>query len=184
MDSIEHSDPIDPIARQIKEITDKKDQMTDEDRRRKDQLAYLAGLYLTDGRLVIPWALVRRALATGAFYIGGTSLSGKVDKGVSCLMIEAPLQYDGPEPGKLFEDDRFCLRKMVNKNPTGKKAMVATIRPQFPEWTAAFTVSIFNDVVGFSDFTRAIQATGKTVGIGNARKLGYGRFSVQVTKLS
>lgn len=184
MDNIEHADPDDPIARKIKAITDKKDNMTEEDRARKDQLAFLAGLYLTDGQLVIPWALLRRALATGAFYIGGTSLSGKVDKGVSCSVIESRLEYSGPEPGKLFEDDRFRLRKMVNKNPTGKKAMVATIRPMFPEWGVRFPVSVFNDVVGFDDFLRALQATGKTVGIGNARKLGYGRFDVSAEKLT
>jgi hypothetical protein len=181
MDNIEHADPDDKIAREIKKITDKS-QLTDEDRHRKDRLAYVASLYLEGGRLVVPWAALRRALATGAYYIGGTSLSGKVDKGVSCAVIDAPLEYDGPEPDKLFDDERFRLRKMVNKNPTGKKAMVATIRPVFPEWSAAFPVTVFNDICGFDDFVRALQATGATIGVGNARKLGYGRFTVRAVK--
>jgi hypothetical protein len=183
MDSIEHSDPEDPIARQIKAITDKKDQMTAEDQARKNRLAYQASLYLVSGQLVIPWASVRRALSTGAYYIGGTALSGKVDKGVACTSVDAPLQYDGPEPGKLFDSEEHCLRKMVNKNPSGKKAMVPSVRPVFPRWAVAFQVAVFNDIVGFDQFTRALQATGATVGIGNARKLGYGLFNAVTEKL-
>lgn len=181
MDNIEHSDPEDRIAREIKKITDKT-AMTEEDRHRKNRLAYMAALYLDDGRLVIPWAALRRALTSGAYYIGGPQLSGKVDKGVSCTAVTTPLVYDGPEPQQLFEDEKFCLRKMVNKNPSGKKAMIATIRPVFPEWMAEFQVAVFNDICGFDDFVRAAQATGATVGIGNARKLGYGRFSVRAEK--
>lgn len=178
MDNIEHTDPEDPIAREIRKITDKKTAMTEEDRHRKDRLAYMASLYLDNGQLIVPWALLRRALATGAYFIGGPSLSGKVNNGVSCTIIAAPLIYSGPEPSRLFEDDKFCLRKMVKKG-TG---MVPSTRPVFPEWSAVFTVTVLNDICGFEDFVRAAQTTGATAGIGNARKLGYGRFSASVER--
>lgn len=184
MDSIEHSDPEDPLSKAIRSITAKGASMTEEDQHRKDRLAYMSSLYLNDdGRLVIPWNNVSRALTTGAYYVGGTALSGKVDKGASCVGSgESLLSYTGPEPPKLFDDPAFCLRKMVNKNPSGKKAMIATTRPKFDDWSVSFPVVVLNDVCGFDDFIRALTATGATVGIGNARKLGYGRFTVRAEK--
>lgn len=188
MDNIEHADPEDPIARAIKEITDKGPDMTSEDRKRKDWLAYRASLYVEDTpgggqRLVIPSRLVTRALRTGAFRIGGTSLSGKVDGGVAVSSLSYPLLYEGPQdPDKLYEDSRFRFRTMVNKNPTGKKAMVPQVRPVFPEWGLEFTLTVFNEIVTWDAFARAMQATGTAAGIGNARKLGYGRFTAEIAK--
>jgi hypothetical protein len=187
LDNIEHADPEDPIAQAIKSITDKGSDMTAEDRKRKDWLAYSASLYLsqTPGgqRVVVPWVNINRALRTGAFRIGGTAASGKADGGIASGTLEFPLTYKGPQdPAKLYEDERFRLRKMVNKNPTGKKAMVPSVRPVFPEWGLALTLTVFNEIISWDMFARVLSATGTAVGIGNARKLGYGRFSVEVAK--
>lgn len=99
MDNIEHSDPDDPIAQEIKKITDKGKDMTEEDRHRKDWLAYHASLYVQDTgdsrRIVIPWKNINRALRTGAFRIGGVSASGKADGGIACAVLDFPLDYKG-----------------------------------------------------------------------------------------
>lgn len=188
LDNIEHADPEDPIAQAIAEITAKKTDMTAEDRKRKDWLAYNASLYLSaspDGNraVVVPWVNINRAVRTGAFRIGGTSASGKADGGISSGVLEFPLIHNGPsDPAKLYDDDRFRLRKMVNKNPTGKKAMVPSVRPLFPEWRLEMTLFVFNEVISWDMFCRVIAATGTTVGIGNARKLGYGRFNADVVQ--
>lgn len=188
LDNIEHADPEDPLYQQIKEITDKGKEMTVEDRRRKDWLAYNASLYLAPApeggkRVVIPWVNVNRAMRTGAFRIGGTSASGKADGGIATGSLEFPLIHGGPsDPAKLYEDERFRLRKMVNKNPTGKKAMVPSVRPIFPEWRVELTLHVFNEVISWDMFSRIMSATGTSTGIGNARKLGYGRFEAEVTR--
>jgi hypothetical protein len=188
MDNIQHADPEDPIAVQIKEITDKKTDMTAEDARRKNWLAYHAALYLDDSGsgpyVVMPWNNISRALRTGAFRIGGTSASGKIDGGVATSALNFPLDHTGPQdPAKLYDDQRFRFRTMVNKNPTGKKAMVPSVRPVFPDWGLTLSLTVFNDIIGWDVFVRVIQATGQAVGIGNARKLGYGRFTAEVTKI-
>jgi len=187
LDNIEHADPEDPIYRQIKEITDKGKEMTDEDRKRKDWLAYSASLYLggTDGdrRVVMPWVNINRALRTGAFRIGGVSASGKADGGIASGALEFPLIHKGPDdPRQLYDNERFRLRKMVNKNPTGKKAMVPSVRPIFPEWGLELTLIVFNEIISWDMFNRVISATGTAVGVGNARKLGYGRFTAEVAQ--
>lgn len=189
LDNIEHADPEDPICQQIKEITDKGKDMTAEDRKRKDWLAYNASLYLGSGvdgsrAVVMPWVNINRALRTGAFRIGGTSASGKADGGIASGALEFLLIHKGPrDPGKLYEDEQFRLRKMVNKNPTGKKAMVPSVRPIFPEWSLELTLIVFNEIISWDMFNRVISATGTAVGIGNARKLGYGRFTAEVAQL-
>lgn len=185
LDNIESADPENPIAREIKQITGK-DSMTEEDQHRKDWLAYFGALYLDSSKtqLVFPYRAVKRALRSGAYYVGGASLSGKIDNGMECSSIEFPLDYKGPaDVRQLFEDPDFRLRLMVNKNPSGKKAMVPSVRPLIPVWSLSFTATIFNSIVGWDNVVRALQFTGKSVGIGNARKLGYGRFSADIIKL-
>lgn len=187
LDNIDTADPENETAMLIKQITDK-DEMTEEDRKRKDLLAYQGCFYKDDlGNLVMPWRSIKRALRSGAYLIGGTTLSGKMDAGIEpgATAIEFPLQYEGPsDPNKLYDDQRFKLRLMVNKNPSSsKKAMVPSVRPILPEWSLTFPVTVFNEVIGWDRFVRAVEITGKSVGIGNARKLGYGRFAVSVRQI-
>jgi hypothetical protein len=185
MDNIQSMDPDSELNQQIQAIISKPE-MTEEDVRRKNELAYLAALY-TDpesGELVFPWANILRALRSGAFAVGKAKLSGDVGNGVTSSGIEFPLAYDGPEPGKLYGEARFRLRKSVNKNPSGKKAMVITVRPVIPEWQLEVPVTVFNEVIGWDKFVRVVKMTGEAVGFGNARRLGYGRFTAEVTKLS
>lgn len=184
MNNIEHSDPEDPIRQQVKAITDKKKDMTSEDQHRKDWLAYNASLYVRDGKIVLPWRCINRALRTGGYYIGGASASGKADAGVACGVLEIPLDYAGPQdPAKLYEDEKFRFRTMVNGNPTGKKSMVPLVRPIFPDWGLKFELTIFNEIIGWDVFTRVFQTTGTAAGLGNARKLGYGRFVADIEKV-
>jgi hypothetical protein len=189
LDNIEHADPEDPIYQQIKEITDKGKEMTAEDRKRKDRLAYDAGLYLGGGPdgsrvVVMPWVNINRAVRTGAFRIAGVAASGKADGGIATAALEFPLIHNGPkDPRKLYDNELFRLRKMVNKNPSGKKAMVPSVRPIFPEWSLELTLIVFNEIISWDMFNRVISATGTAVGIGNARKLGYGRFTAEVARV-
>lgn len=183
LDNIDSMDPDGKIAREIKKITDKSE-MTEEDRYRKDRLSYSGSLYLDSERnLVLPWRCIKRALISGAYQIGSTSLAGKMDKGVESSATEFALNYTGPEPDKMFDDEQFRLRLMVNKNPTGKKAMVPSVRPILPKWDLTCKVNVFNGIIGWDKFTESIKATGLLIGVGNARKLGYGRFAANVTKL-
>ncbi len=182
LDNIRTADPENEIAREIKAITDKPE-MTAEDRQRKDRLAYAGALYLDeDGELIFPWANISRALRSGAYLIGKASLAGAVGSGISASEVNFPLNYQGPPVGKLYEDERYRLRLMVNKNPSGKKAMVPSVRPVLPDWSMEFTVAVFNEVIGWDKFARAVAVTGELVGIGNARRLGYGRFTADIQK--
>lgn len=185
LDNIDMADPENPISIEVKKITDKGPDMTDEDRRRKDYLAYHGALYLDrDRRLVLPWRCIKRALRSGAYLVGSTTLSGKMEAGIETSATEFPLYYDGPDDvSKLYDDPQFRLRLMVNKNPSGKKAMIPSVRPILPTWALDLKVTVFNEVIGWDKFRQALDRTGASTGIGNARKLGYGRFTAEAERL-
>lgn len=181
LDNIASADPDSEIFREIKAITDKKE-MTAEDRQRKDWLAYHGALYVDGDRVMLPWANILRALRSGANLVGGAMLSGKAASGIASAATDFEIEHDGPKPDRLYDDPRFRLSKMVNKNPSGKKAMIMTVRPIFPQWEVNFGLTVLNEVIGWDQFKRVFEMTGEAVGVGNARRLGYGRFATEITK--
>lgn len=185
LNNIRGADPDDPIVKAMKEITDKKTNMTAEDRQRLEWLKWMCSLYddagSFNGELHFPVANIIRSFQKAA---------GQFRKGTQLIRAVQPaqavttIQYAGPRDlDKLYKDDRFRFRNMVNTNPTGKKAMVPTVRPIFPEWSMEVDVVLFNDILGEADFARCAELAGIGEGIGNARPLGYGRFAIEIQKL-
>lgn len=184
VNNIRGADPDEPLVKEIRKITDKKTGMTDEDRQRLEWLKWLVSLYddvaTFHGDLHFPVQAIMKSFtrAAGQFR-KGTQLARAVQPTQAMAIIE----HDGPKDlEKLYSDDRYRLRNMVNTNPTGKKTMVPTVRPIFPEWEMELDVVLFNDIMGETDFTRCAELAGMGEGVGNARPLGYGRFSIDIQK--
>jgi hypothetical protein len=182
VNNIRGADPDEPLVREMKKITDKKTGMTDEDRQRLELLKWRCSLYDQDaqGHLLFPVANILKSFqrAAGQFR-KGTQLV----RAVSPAQASAIIHHDGPKDlDKLYSDNRFRLRNMVNTNPTGKKTMVPTVRPVFPRWSMELDVILLNDVLGETDFTRCAELAGVGEGIGNARPLGYGRFGIEIKR--
>jgi len=171
-------------AIEIKKITDKGVRMTPEEREQKEALQWTGSLYLDDdGGLIFPARNLLRGLsdASRSFKLGAAMDRG----GVMFLETEVPLSHDGPADRKaLYQNARYRFRTVVNGNPTRgpKGGKVTSMRPIFPVWAMSMTAVVFADILGWDDFLRVVDAAGAQ-GIGNARKLGYGRFTAKVTKL-
>jgi hypothetical protein len=191
------SDPDDEMTQAIKEITDKKTQMTAEDRKRKDGLQWRAGLYTEwvkeDGaedpveRVIIPVIWIMAALEAGGKTLGqGTKSKGAaVLRSVTPTEVFVMLDYEGPQDiAGLAADPRFRWRTIVNPNPTARTPVKApSVRPIFPAWSLTVTFNVVTDMgLGWDDFEKAFRAAGN-IGIGDARKLGRGRFRARLTKL-
>jgi hypothetical protein len=178
------ADPTDSIAVQIKHITDKGVRMTAEEREQKEALQWAGSLYLSDDdQVVFPGRNFIRAFrdVAPAFKLGANIDRG----GVMILEPEIAVQHDGPQSRKaLWENPRYRFRTVVNGNPTRgpKGGKVTSMRPIFPVWSMSLTAVVFADILGWDDFLRIVDAAGAQ-GIGNARKLGYGRFTAKVTQL-
>jgi hypothetical protein len=191
------ADPDDPYVQQIREITAKRTNMTAEDRKRKEGLQWRACLYTEEvkadsepepqERLIVPAMWLFRSLEEGGKTLGkGTASKGAA--AIRSITIADPwflLGYDGSQNiTELEADHRFRWRTIVNGNPSGGgKSLVPSARPIFPSWQVETRVYLVTDMgLGWEDFEKAFRAAG-AMGIGDARKLGYGRFSVKLTKL-
>jgi hypothetical protein len=199
MSNIRLADPEYELTLEIKKLTAKGAQMTPADREQKALLQCRGSLYEEDGQLIWPCINVMRSYQEGASGLGSgrNSLRPSVERGVLMTQISVPLRY-GPrrKEGKLEEvvhadvagfmkDARFHDTRIVNSNPTaGKnKAMVPATRPIFPEWEMTITVRVFSDMISKENFERVASAGGKA-GMGGGRRIGMGRYTVEVRWLS
>lgn len=189
------ADPDDEFTLAISEIVAKKKAMTPEDRRRKEDLQWRASLYTEsvkeDGELaeraIVPMIWLTRALEAGGKTLGtGTNSKGAaVFRSVTASEPFMLLDYDGPQDiAGLAEDPRFRWRTLVNPNPTASKPVkLPSVRAIFPRWSVTTTLNLVTYMgLSWDDFDKSFRAAGN-LGLGDARKLGYGRFSVRLTKL-
>lgn len=182
LNNIRLADPTDPVVIKIKEITSKP-RKTPEDLANKEELQWRGSLYLdANGNLIFPVRNILKGISEAA---RGFKLGPAVERGgVGFIEVEVPLIHDGPDdPAKLWEDGRYRFRTIVNGNPSSRnRAMVPSMRPIFPVWSLKLSALVFTDILGWDDFIKTTDATGAQ-GIGNARKLGMGKFEAKVTRL-
>lgn len=191
------ADPDDEYKMAIDEIIAKGKQMTPEDRRRKDDLQWRASLYTEaikeddddepQERLTVPMIMLFRALEAGGKTLGtGTSSKGAaVFRSVTPTETYMVLRHNGPQDiTALSADPRFRWRTIVNPNPTAAKpTKLPSTRAIFPAWELSTMVHVVTDMgLSWQDFERSARAAGN-IGIGDARRLSYGRFSVKLTKM-
>lgn len=97
---------------------------------------------------------------------------------VQVLDDQVKLEYDGPrKKDAMWKSGEFTDIRGVGVN--GKKIMRA--RPIFKRWSAQFQVAYMEDVIDRGDLVRAIEETGRRIGIGDYRPR-FGRFDVEVAK--
>ena len=188
--SSEMADDTNPRAVQLKGVIEKiksSRTVTDELRERKDLLQWrgaLGDLY-TDGAIIfMPAVNLFRATVTAAREL---NLGTKIEErgAVSFEEDRLEIQHDGPDGDvmKLYADDRFRLRIPANPNPSARKKMLLPVmRPVFPVWNAKITALMLTELINWDQFTKVMELTGNG-GIGNARKIGYGKFDVKITEL-
>lgn len=167
-------DPEFDLNRQIKAITAKR-KKTDEDLSQIEKLEWYGGVYEQNGTVVQPTSKVRKCIVNTA----KISKQGKsIERALSFSALYVQLVYDGPRDlDSLYADKRFHSRLSVGIS--GKRVM--RVRPQFFPW--ALTVSgLFVEDAGlnYDDFVRIVEMAGVVEGIGDARIIGYGRFTAVV----
>lgn len=170
-------DPEFDLNRQIKSLTAKR-KKTDEDMRQIERLEWYGGLYEQDGVVVQPTSKVRKCIINAA----KISKQGKsIERALSCGTLYVPLKYEGPqEVDSLFSDKRFHSRLSVG---IGNKR-VMRVRPQFFPWALRVTGLFVEDAgLNFDEFQRIVEMAGVVEGMGDARAIGYGRFSAVVKEI-
>lgn len=177
------ADPDNELQREVKKITDKKSNMTTQDRQEKARLQWFGSLYLVNGRIVMPSNnLLRCFVEAGRM----TSDGPKVERALS--PVDPHLDLEFPDKGldvkDLWLNPAYRYETMVNANPSrGKKSMVPSTRPMFTKWAITAHWELFEKALDYSRFLEIVEAAGLTQGIGDNRRNGFGRFHVEVRKL-
>jgi hypothetical protein len=176
--NIQGVDPDLPITREIKAITAKKSKMTEDDRRQVERLEWHSGLYLdSEQRIVVPVRNVKKAFIDS----GTITRDGKnVARALSFQTLEVPLNHSGNgDLNALYESGKFVSRLAVGIG----KSRTMRVRPQFMPWGLEFEAFLFEEAMDSDVFTRVVERAGITIGLGDNRQNGYGRFTAKVTRL-
>lgn len=167
------ADPDNEFVRQIATYTAKR-KKTDDDRRAIERLEWYGGLYVENGRPVIPTGNIRKAIVqAGKISKQGTQIA----RALTFADMHAPIAHDGPDDlDTLFADKSFHNRAAVGIS--GKRTM--RVRPQFPRWVVVANAFLLEDVMDPDDLSRIAARAGQAEGLGDNRINGYGRFTVRV----
>ena len=168
-------DPEDPYVRAIAEITSKGSKQTDADRAEVGKLEWFGGIYHDPeiGVYVPSWNVVKCINRGGVITREGTD----VLRALSVLTEKVPLQYDGPtDLEELYARPEFRFRKEVG---IGQKK-VMRVRPIFRKWSLVMEAELLEEAMNPGDLLRVAETAGTSEGLMDARKLGFGRFDVEM----
>lgn len=173
MHNIALADPDNPFVQEIGTYTAKR-KKTEDDRRAIERLEWFGGLYVEDGRIVMPTGNIRKCFVqAGKITKQGT----QVARALQFADLNVPLAYDGPaDLEALYADKTFTNRAAVGIS--GKRTM--RVRPQFPQWAIVAEALLLEDVMDLDDLRRVAERAGQAEGLGDNRINGYGRFTVEI----
>lgn len=167
------ADPDNPIVQEIATYTAKR-KKTEDDRRAIERLEWYGGLYVEDGRPVIPTGNIRKAFVNA----GKISKQGTmVTRALNFTSLNVPIAHGGPDDiDLLFKDAAYHNRAAVGIS--GKRTM--RVRPQFPTWAVVADAVLLDDVMDLADLVRVAERAGQAEGMADNRVNGYGRFTARV----
>ena len=174
MHSDRFSNPLDPATKVHKELTSKR-KKTEADEADIGKLQWFGGLYHDPevGIYVPSWNVVRCFERAASITRLGTALT----RAFVVSTDKLPLHHEGPaKPEKLWELPEYRWRTTVGV----QRARVTRVRPIFRRWSLELEAELLEDVLDPDDLRRIIDLAGRSEGLGDARKLGYGRFTSEV----
>ena len=178
------ANPMDPIARKMKEITNKR-KKTDTDLELLQNLEWIGGMYCTEdvgvndgvpvggGRPAIKASMVEAMLIKAA----KRNKLGETFKAAVFIDddLKIPLEYEGSKDlAKIIKTPQFRDVRGCKLN----QSKVMRTRPRFNSWAVTVTATYLEDSVNERDLREAFEYGGMMVGIGDYRPK-FGRFSVE-----
>lgn len=163
------ADQLNPIVKEMKKITSKR-MKTDADIEQMAKLEFLGGLYVQDGKIVIPGEVIEGALVNTAkqFKKGKTMLSA------AFCETSFPLEYAGEQDYKKRVDIPECRKTM---GVVIKRNRIMRTRPIFHNWAANIELMYDPEQINLSEIKDILQRAGEK-GIGDYRPK-FGRFRVE-----
>jgi hypothetical protein len=171
------ADPSNFYAREVKKLTAKKTNKTDEDNKEIDRLSYLSALYLDPelGPYLPSKNFFRCMMEAGSITRDGK----KIERGLFTLTSKAQIEYDGPRDAQSLWGDgttRFVDRRLVKVGT----ARIPRVRPIFTDWRVSYDVRVDDEQLDLDAFASLAEKAGLLIGIGTFRRF-YGKFGAEVT---
>ena len=173
MHSARLSDPLEPLTKQLAEITaipSKKKTLAHHGEMAR--IEWLGGVYSdTGGRPMIPAENLEALIRGGA---KKKRMGKDVEAGLR-VDGDALVKYTGPKTiDKLVDDPSFYFRASIKVG----QARVMRTRPIFRQWSLKFSVLFDEDIISTADTVRTfLKLASSRVGLGDWRPR-YGRFEV------
>jgi len=166
------ADPLDPVTQELAKLTSKQ-KKTPADHEMVADVEWRGSLYWDDGPYIPSEALLRSFRdAAGAWKLGPS-----VERALLATIDHLAVIHDGPKTIEaLSKDKRFRLRKGV----VVQRNRVVRTRPIFRTWSLHAEFEWNESELSAANIERIAERAGIFFGIGTARRLGYGRFSVVV----
>ena len=165
------ANPIDPLSKQIKELTGKR-KKTDDDLEQIARLEWEGHLYMNGEGPVIPGENVEAMIRDGAKFV---RMGRNIQRGLQILEQKVKLEYSGPRDieGMWNQRDKFTdIRSVVLQ-----KKRIMRCRPIFHEWSISFTVVASEELLNMNDILGYVKQAGDFVGLCDYRPR-YGRFEI------
>lgn len=168
------ADPLDEIAKALKAVSIKRKKV-EADHLEMARLEWMGGLYLRDGKVIIPAEMLEACLVEGA----KRSKQGKLFK-ASVYAAEDIFHLDYEDKPEVFDVDQEWKNKSRvhrSKVKVGTSSVMRT-RPIFNNWSLPASIRYQDDMVNEKDVKDALNHAGQVVGFGDWRPR-YGRFVVE-----
>lgn len=174
MHSARLSDPLDPIAKAIKEVSSKRTK-TDDDHLEMARLEFIGSLYCGDQTgPYMPGENLQRCLVDAAKI---NKLGVKATRGIFIATDYNALQYEGPRDILgLWADEQFRTRDSVKVG----MARVMRCRPIFRNWSFTAEGILDTEQLNLADLRNIANNAGRLIGLGDWRPR-FGRFTAEVT---
>lgn len=125
------------------------------------------GLYLPT------WNILACCIKAAAAF----KLGRHVQRAVAQTTLNTPIKHNAPADAEaMWRKPEGRLRKSV---VVGQKR-ITTVRPLFRDWKMSVDLLLMENMLDFDDLVRIVELAGRSEGLGDARKLGYGRFTAKV----
>lgn len=165
------SDPMDPGVIAMKKLTSKNHtKKTLEDHRAISRMEFDLGMYRNRTGPYIPRRLIRACIWEGC-----KVFNKGADFRRTALIVGGTFEYDGPTD----LDEMWTAALWSRESVVVNKNRVWRTRPVFEEWKLTGVEITFDaSVIDPGTLRDAIEIAGRLYGIGDARNMGCGRFTV------
>lgn len=177
MHSCQCVNPLNPIAKEMKKYTSKREKLTEEELIKLSDLEWEAGAYWKDGLgLYMPAENIEATIRNGA----KVNRKGKdIEKYVNVTDLYIPFNYgENLTKEELIQNYEYRDTRIM----TIQRSKILRTRPRFDQWNITFNLMYDEDKIDIDTIVNAMEYAGAYVGLCDSRPK-YGKFVATIEEV-